>query len=193
MNPKAHPPSREEVLDAFAVEISHDRETLECYLRRYPHFSNELVDLSRELSRPVNVDDSAMSRQELEMIEAAWQLHMPLETKSAKDPLANLSVTKLREVALQLDIPRQVVTAFRERRVVPSSVPRRFLTRMAVALNCTVDLLVSALTTPSRSALARSYKADEKPSAETAATFERLLIDAGVSEEKRTSLLADDI
>ena len=35
MNPKAYQPSREEVLDAFAVEISHDRETLERYLRSY--------------------------------------------------------------------------------------------------------------------------------------------------------------
>ena len=69
MNPKAYQPSREEVLDAFAVEISHDRETLERYLRQYPHFSNELVDLSRELSRPLKTDDRPMSSQEVDMIE----------------------------------------------------------------------------------------------------------------------------
>ena len=192
MNRKAHPPSREEVLDAFAVEPSHGREILERYLREYPHFSNELVDLSRELSRVPGGAERPMSLQEQEMVEAAWQQHMPLETKSVKDPLADVSVAKLREIALQLDVPRQVVTAFRERRVVPTSIPRRFLAHMAVALNCTVDLLVSALTMPSGSTLARSYKADGKPSTETAVTFERLLIDAGVSEEKRTSLLADD-
>lgn len=192
MNPNAHQPSREDVLDAFAVEPSHGREILERYLREYPHFSSELVDLSRELSRVPGGAERPMSLQEQAMVEAAWQQHMPIETKSAKDPLADVSVAKLREIALQLDVPRQVVTAFRERRVVATSVPRRFLTRMAVALNCTVDLLVSALTTPSGPALARSYKADGKPSVETAATFERLLIDAGVSEEKRTTLLADD-
>jgi hypothetical protein len=192
MNRKAHQPSREEVLDAFAVEISHDREILERYLREYPHFSNELVDLSRELSRVPGGAERPMSLQEQAMVETAWQQYMPVETKSVKDPLADVSVAKLREIALQLDVPRQVVTAFRERRVVATSVPRRFLARMAVALNCTVDLLVSVLTMPSGSTLARSYKADEKPSTETAATFERLLIDAGVSEEKRTSLLADD-
>lgn len=192
MNPNAHQPSREDVLDAFAVEPSHGGEILERYLREYPHFSNELVDLSRELSRVPGGAERPMSLQEQAMVEAAWQQHMPIETKSAKDPLADVSVAKLREIALQLDVPRQVVTAFRERRVVATSVPRRFLTRMAVALNCTVDLLVSALTTPSGPALARSYKADGKPSVETAATFERLLIDAGVSEEKRTTLLADD-
>ena len=192
MNPNAHQPSREDVLDAFAVEPSHGREILERYLREYPHFSNELVGLSRELSRGPAGAERPMSLQEQAMVEAAWQQHMPIETKSAKDPLADVSVAQLREIAVQLDVPRQVLTAFRERRVVATSVPRRFLTRMALALNCTVDLLVSALTTPSGPALARSYKSDGKPSAETAATFERLLIDAGVSEEKRTALLADD-
>ena len=192
MNPNAHQPSREDVLDAFAVEPSHGREILERYLREYPHFSNELVGLSRELSRVPDGAERPMSLQEQAMVEAAWQQHMPIETKSAKDPLAAVSVAHLREIAVQLDVPRQVVTAFRERRVVATSVPRRFLARMALALNCTVDLLVSALTTPSGPALARSYKSDGKPSAETAATFERLLIDAGVSEEKRTALLADD-
>ncbi|BAI96869.1 hypothetical protein Sj15T_13250 [Sphingobium sp. TA15] len=191
MNPNAHQPSREDVLDAFAVEPNHGREILERYLREYPHFSNELVDLSRELSRVPHGAERPMSLQEQAMVEAAWQQHMPIETKSAKDPLADLSVAQLREIAVQLDVPRQVVTAFRERRVVATSVPRRFLTRMAAALNCTVDLLVSTLTLPSGAVLARSYKSDGKPSAETAATFERLLIDAGVSEEKRTALLAD--
>lgn len=191
MNPNAHQPSREDVLDAFAVEPNHGREILERYLREYPHFSNELVDLSRELSRVPHGAERPMSLQEQAMVEAAWQQHMPIETKSAKDPLADLSVAQLREIAVQLDVPRQVVTAFRERRVVATSVPRRFLTRMAAALNCTVDLLVSTLTLPSGPVLARSYKSDGKPSAETAATFERLLIDAGVSEEKRTALLAD--
>ena len=192
MNPKAHQSPREEVLDAFAVEISHDRDILERYLREYPQFSNELVDLSRELSRTLDVEDSSMSPQELDMIEAAWQLHMPLETKSAKDPLANLSVDKLRDIALQLSVPRQVVTAFRERRVVVTSIPRRFLTRFSDALNCRVELLVYALTVQPSAALSRSYKSDGKPVAETAVSFERLLIDAGVSEEKRTALLAED-
>jgi len=192
MNPNAHQPSREDVLDAFAVEPSHGREILERYLREYPHFSNELVDLSRELSRVPDGAERPMSLQEQAMVEAAWQQHKPIETKSAKDPLADLSVAQLREIAVQLDVPRQVVTAFRERRVVAASVPRQFLTRMADVLNCTVDLLVNALALPPAPALARSYKADGKPSAEAVVTFERLLIDAGVSEEKRTALLADN-
>ena len=191
MKSKPHQPSREEVLDAFAVESSHDREILEHYLLHYPQFSNELVDLSRELSRPLGVEDGPMSPQEVDMIERAWLLHMPLETKSAKDPLANLSVNELRDIALKLGVPRQVLTAFRERRVVVTSVPKRFLNRFADALRCQVELLTHALTIQPSAALSRSYKADGKPTAMSAASFEQLLIDAGVPKERRTTLLED--
>lgn len=71
-------------------------------------------------------------------------------------------------------------------------VPRRFLARLAEALNSTLDLLIAALTVPTVPSLARSYKADGKPSVESAVSFERLLIDAGVDEDKRAILLADD-
>lgn len=167
MNGPTKEPTREEVLDAFAVELNHGRETLEQYLRDFPEFSNELVDLSRELGRIYIEDEKPMSAQEQALIDAAWQRHMPIETKSLKDPLADLSVSQLREVASKLDVPRQVVTAFRERRVIVEFVPRRFLTRLAGALNRTVDLLIAALTIPAAPSLARSYKADGKPSAES--------------------------
>jgi hypothetical protein len=192
MNPKVHQPSREEVLDAFAVEISYDRETLERYLRQYPRFSNELIDLSRELSRPQKIEARHMSSQEVDMIERAWLLHMPLETKSTNDPLANLSIDTLRDIALKLDVPRQVVTAFRERRIAPESVPKLFLTRLADVLHCQVELLAHTLTIRPSVALSRSYKADGKPTSGSVVSFEQLLIDAGVPEEKRTALLADD-
>lgn len=180
--------NREEVLEAFAVELSHDRETLERYLRDFPSYANELVDLSCELAKIYINYEMPLSIQELETIEAALQTHVPIE----KDPLADVPVTTLREIAVQLKVPRQVITAFRERRVVINSVPEKFLTSMAVALNCTVDLLVKALNLPPGYALARSYKADGKPSVETSITFERLLIDAGVSEENRAALLKDN-
>lgn len=191
MNSDANKPSREEVLDAFAVEPLHNRETLERYLQEYPQFANELVDMSRELSRVIDADQRPMSPQEQAMIEAAWQKHMSMETKSAKDPLADLSVARLREIALQLDLPRQVLTAFRERRVVVTSVPERFLKKLAGALSCSADLLAGALASQTGSTLARSYKSEGKPAAEAAVTFERLLIDAGVPEAKRADLMSD--
>ncbi|MBZ0070153.1 MAG: hypothetical protein K8I04_00260 [Gammaproteobacteria bacterium] len=185
-------PSREEVLDAFAVETVHDRKTLERYLRDFPQFAAELADLSRELSRVVEGGESSLTAHEEALIEVAWQNHVSLEKRSAKDPLAALSVPQLREVAHALDVPRQVITAFRERRVKLESVPKPFLAALARALSCSVDLLLSGLSAPLGPTLARSYKADVKPSAGAEITFEQLLIDAGVPVAKRTELLVED-
>ncbi len=187
-------PTLEEVLDAYAVEATHDRATLESYLRDFPQFAEELVDLSREVSRVGEYDESPLSATEEALIEKAWQNHARPVARSAgkDDPLANLSVPQLREVAHQLGVPRQVITAFRERRVKLESVPKSFLAAFARALGCTVDLLSSVVSAPSGPGLSRSYKADIKPNAGEAISFEKLLIDAGVSEAKRTELLAEN-
>jgi hypothetical protein len=185
-------PSRGQVLDAFAVEPVHDRTTLERYLRDFPQFSDELVELSREVSRIIDEDEIPLAAHEEALIEAAWQSYASIEKRSAKDPLAALSVPQLREVAHALDVPRQVIMAFRERRVKLESVPKPFLEALARVLSCSVNLLLSGLSAPSGHALARSYKADVKPSAGAEISFEQLLIDAGVPETKRTKLLDED-
>jgi len=56
-----------------------------------------------------------------------------------------LSTPELRDVAKRLDVPRQVITAFRERRVILSTVPRRFLARLAEAVNSSIEILIEAL------------------------------------------------
>ena len=186
-------PTLEEVLDAYAVEAIHDKATLENYLRDFPQFAEELVDLSREVSRVVEYDESPLSATEEAQIEKAWQNHMQPVAQSADeiDPLANLSVPQLREVAQQLGVPRQVITAFRERSVKLESVPKSFLEAFANALSCTMDLLLNVASS-SGQRLSRSYKAEIKPNAGEAISFERLLIDAGVPEDKRIELLSED-
>lgn len=187
-------PTLEEVLDAYAVEAIHDRATLENYLRDFPQFAEELVDLSREVSRVVEYDESPLSEIEEALIENAWRNHVQPVAQSADeiDPLANLSVPELREVAQQLGVPRQVITAFRERSVKLESVPKSFLEAFANALSCTMDLLLNVASASSGQGLSRSYKAEIKPNAGEAISFERLLIDAGVPEDKRIELLSED-
>ena len=191
MKPTSRQPSREDVLDAFAVEEDVGRETLERYLRAYPQYAPEIVDLARELSRVIIEDDQPLSAKDLALVDAAWTRHLEAVPKAVVDPLSGLSVAESRAIARNLEIPRQVVTAFRERKVIAASVPRRFLVRLAAAANTTVESIESAWALPPPSS-ARSYKADEKPTEAGAVTFEQLLIDAGVSEEKRALLLADD-
>jgi len=183
---------REDVLDAFAMESKTGPETLARYLRDYPQFARELVDLGRELGRNICEDEAPLSEKEREMINVAWRRHADASPKMATaDPFATLSAAEMREAAKRLDVPRQVVTALRERRVVVATIPQRLLAQLADAVNSTVDHLVAALSVPPASALARSYKADGKPLPNAAVSFEQVLIEAGVSDDRRAVLLAD--
>lgn len=183
-------PSLEEVLDSFAVEPQHDPATLERYLREFPEHAAELIDLSRELSRQITEDQGELSPMAKALIETAWQVHSVAPQGAVPDPLADLSPDELRSLAQTLDVPRQVVTAFRERRVLPGSVPRRFLERFAAAVQSSFEDFVSVLTLRSAPRVQRSFKADTKPVQAEAVTFERLLRDAGVPEAKRQELMS---
>ena len=186
-------PSKHDVLDAFAVEVDPGRETLERYLRTYPQYASELVDLSRELARQYPPDETPLSGEDQAKIDAAWLRHAAAAPVAIADPFAALSVQELRDVAKRLGVPRQVLTAFRNRRVQLSTVPRRFLARLAEATNSSLDHLVDALSSPRSSEFARSYKADEKPIASESVSFEQVLIDAGVPEGKRAQLMSEAV
>jgi hypothetical protein len=177
------------VLDAFAVESEPGRSTLERYLRLYPEYAGELIDLSRELSRETCDDAAPLSGADQALIDAAWSQHAAASLAAA-DPFAALTVDDWRAVARGLDVPRQVVTALRERRVSLVSIPRRFLQRFAEAAGSSVAQL-EASWGQSQLADVRSYKADSKPTAGEQVSFEQVLIDAGVPAEKRVQLLAE--
>jgi hypothetical protein len=184
-------PSCEDVLDAYAVEPDHSRATLEKYLRDYPQYAAELVDLSRELARDAPVNTAPLSAEDRNMIESAWRRHLGGVSHFQVDPFETLSVTDLRAIAKQLGVPRQVLAAFRERKVVVSSIPRRFLEGLAAAMNTHVEAVLNTLSLPPALESARSFKADAKPQSDPQVAFERLLTDAGVTDDQRTRLMAD--
>jgi hypothetical protein len=184
-------PSLEDVLGAFSVEPDPGRETLALYLRRYPQFADLLIDLSRELHRTPSATAPDTAEDEAR-IAAAWRRHSEAwDPQVQADLFAALSTQQLRDLSKALDVPRQVITAFRDQRVILDSVPRHFLGRLAAAVNQPLERLAASLAPVTQPALARSYKSDAKPTASAPVTFERLLIDAGVPEVKRARLLAD--
>jgi hypothetical protein len=190
VSPASGRPSRESVLDAFAVESEPGRRTLERYLRLYPEYAAELVDLSREFNRATSGDFAPLAAADQALIDAAWSQHANAMPAATADPFAALTVDDWRAVAQILDVPRQVVTALRERRVSLASIPRRFLRRLAEAMRSSIAQLESSWGSDQLAA-ARSYKADGKPTVGQQVTFERVLIDAGVSAERRAQLLAE--
>jgi len=108
-----------------------------------------------------------------------------------EDPFAALTVLQLREIAASLKVRRNVLTAFRERRVILTSVPAQFFVRLASAMNVMVDPLVVALSLPPAGTLVREYKANATLEKTGKISFEQLLIEAGIEPEVRAELLKD--
>ncbi|MDB5575341.1 MAG: uncharacterized protein JWR80_517 [Bradyrhizobium sp.] len=192
MNASRSDLQRDDVLDAFGMEASHGRDTLDRYLREFPQYAGELIDLSREMMRRVVPDAAPLSAAEQSRVDTAWSRHVAAQPHAATDPFAALSLAQSRGVATSLDVPRQVITAFRERKVLLDSVPRLFLRRFAEAAKVPFAAFAAGLSAPPTMEPARSFKASAKPGTVGQVTFERILIDAGVPEARRAELLADE-
>jgi hypothetical protein len=184
-------PSCDQVLESFAMEPDNSGQTLKRYLQDYPEYATQLVDLSLEIFRFSIVDESSLSEEDQMRIDSAWNIIQSTRSEIASDPIAELSVPKLRKIAQSLKVPRQVITAFRERTVIVSSVPMRFLTQFAGMLGINIQEFLNALALPPQS-LARNYKADGKPTQAGQVTFEQLLRDAGMSDEQIELLLSEN-
>jgi signal transduction histidine kinase len=193
MNAPESFPSREDVLSAYAVEADHDRTTLERYLREYPQYADDLVDLSHDLAQHIDVSTAPLSAGEETLISAAWQQFAAAGQRPLADPMARLTVPELRTIAQKLGVPRQILAAFRERRVILSSVPRTFLARLASLIGTPLEEFHNMLARAPTMEMARSYKADQKPSADAPVTFEQLLTDAGVPADQRAALLKEAV
>lgn len=172
--------------------IKTDRELLlDASLEFIMNSPDEVFD---QYLKEAGEDASELERRATDAISAALARHEPGAASAShapamQDKLAALSVPQQREVAVYLGVPRNVVTAFRERRIIPTSVPRPFLSRLASAIGMLADELLALLSAPHAPQAAHQHKSDEKPHAPTQATFEQLLIDGGVPPERRAELL----
>lgn len=191
MKPQPNKFSLEDVINAYAVEPDHGRETLERYIHDYPEYATDLKDLSQELLQPVVEMTGPLAPEDLALIDLAWKKHLAAVPTVCTDPFAALTVSALREIANMFGIGRSILMAFRDRKVIFASVPQPFLTQLASALNTPVEALVRFLQLPPVQQPALSHKAEEKPKETEPVTFEQLLIQAGVPEGKRAQLLSN--
>lgn len=175
-------PTEEAVLDAFAVEPSHDDETTRRYLLAYPHYAEALIDLSRELSRQLPEDEPLSDR------EVAW-IDEAVKRYAGSLSFVPPTVDQCRAAAKELRVPRQVVTAIIECKVVVDTISQGVRKVLAAHFESTLEGMIEAISGPPTS-VSRSYKADGKPSVGEKAPFERVLRDAGVAEYIIADLLS---
>lgn len=182
--------SREDVLRDFAVEFELSKNTLQKFLQEFPEYTNELVDLSFELSRKID-DYEPLTLDDKESIETAMDRFRRGLNQHTEQ--INIPPQSFLNAARVLNLPRQVLMAFGGRRVEFDSIPVHFLNKLALALDVTTNQLRSFLTLPPQIASnSRSYKSNVKPSAPTKVAFEKILHDALISEEQIQEIMNRD-
>jgi hypothetical protein len=179
----------EEVLLAFSVEPFHDRTTLERYLKDYPQFAEDLVDMSHELrigggGVSDTVEDEATFQRALKQFVSATA-RVP---GTAANPFDAFRGPAFAQLADTLRVPRSILIAFRDRLVIESSVPSAFAARVARSARTTVADLMAHLQQPPVLAATANYKADQKPSASGKVTLDALLDASGVTPEQKADI-----
>jgi hypothetical protein len=183
------PITREDVLGAFAMDFESEAGVLERYLARYPEYSLQLVDLSRELSREFD-DDTPLTADDLAVVNAGMRRLQ--ECTATLQSLRKAPANIFTDAAKALALPMQVGLAFRERRIAAATMPVPILKKLAQALKTSVTVLHSYLALPPQVSQLRASKSSTKPVAAEKVSFERVLREAGVDEEALSKLLNSD-
>ncbi|MNJ33988.1 hypothetical protein D3C77_286820 [compost metagenome] len=186
---KRSPISSEDVMSAFAMDFQPGTDVLKQYLKDYPSFAVDLVDLSRELSRPVD-EDLPLNEQELALVSA--KMSRLRASVATVETLQSASPKIFAAAAKALGLPLQIGVAIRERRIDDATLPIRFLDRLANELQASVAVLQSFLRLPAQASVLRANKSNDKPAIAEKVPFERLLRDAGMDETSITRLLHSD-
>ncbi len=185
-----HPPmSAADVLRAFAMDFEPGGGVLQRYLARYPEHSVALIDLSMELMREFD-DDVPPNAAELALVSAS--MARLRERTTTLQSLQAAPAKVFADAIKALSLPIQVGIAFRERRIDVASLPPRVLTKLAEALHAPTDTLRSYLTLPPVAPQARARKSAVRPEAPEKVSFERVLRDAGVDEQRISHLLREE-
>lgn len=181
--------SREDVLNAFAMDFESGAGVLERYLSQYPEYALQLVDLSRELSREFD-DDLPLSAEDLVAVDAGMRR---LQERSVTlQALQEAPAKTFTNAAKALGWPIQAGLALRERRIESSTIPARVHEKLAQALQASVAVLNSFLALPPQTSQLRASKSSIKPVAAEKVSLERTLRDAGVDEEVLSKLLNNE-
>lgn len=192
------PKDREEILYAFAVEPTHDKATLDHYLRLHPELAADLVELSSDLRTSPRIDVSHRLEDEDIGAEEAWNQFIKCEVPSSstahragENPFARVKGQAFAELAHVLQVPKSILTPLRDRLIDSSSIPKSFLTRLAAALKSPEELLVSYFSRPPAMIGTAEFKSSQKPSPQGRISFKTLVEQTQMSDQERQQLQQD--
>ena len=185
-------PTTEQILDAFAAEPSHDRDTLEIYMSKYPKLRVRFLELAAEIREVAGAARVATESIKDPGLEAAWSLvasSAPKAASKAPDPFEPFTRKKFVELCDGLGLPRGFVVAIRDKRVQLASIPGRFLEAAARLMDSSIEDLRIYLSGSPQVISTAEFKANKKPVAFEQITFLQLIEDTELSSEQRATAL----
>jgi len=190
---------KEEVLYDFSVEPEIDAALLEEYIRKYPQYRDELIDLSLELSLMPEGEEMSANEGVSESVESLWFSFQSMLEPS--DPISlpagelnnlleSLDKHGFRELAKKLNVSRVFLMRVRDKTIIASTLPMQFVEKVANAIGVGVESMKDILAGPSTISPGMRFKADGKPEAGKQMTFDEAIENSGLSEEQKSELRA---
>ena len=187
----SHDEFREDVLYAFAVEPKHNRETLERYLKDYPQFSDDLIDLSAELRLQQNRPATSAEPIADPTCESEWTTFTSVVSNASAlaNPFAQFRGQAFASFCNALRLPRSIVTALRDRLVEPTSIPAQLVKSISELSDATIESVEEYFAQPPTTLATMEFKANQKPVEIERTTFEKLVEGSELTEDQRNAVM----
>ncbi|MCK8786575.1 hypothetical protein M0638_19555 [Roseomonas sp. NAR14] len=189
-------PSDEDVLLAFAAEERHDRETLTRYLARYPHLRDEFLDILHEVDldeefgpgEDESLGGGVLDRALGKLLDCTPEAMRGASAEAFAAVLQERGAATLSRVS---GLPLELLVAVRDRYLVPESVPRRVLRRLAEAASVRVADALAYLALEATLPAQAAHSSKGKPAVQPKMSFAEFLDDLDLTPEERADLLSD--
>jgi len=179
--------SHDDVLFAFAVEPEQNRATLDRYLKAYPEFAEDLIDLSNE----IRVTESTV-RNSVGVVDdagcvSAWA-SFTASGSVPSNPFVHLKGRPFVDFCNSLKLPRSIVTALRDRLIEPDTIPKKLVAAMASLADSTADAVMRYLALPPTTAPSMEFKSDQKPTDGDRVTFQQLIQNTELTDSQHAAI-----
>lgn len=176
---------REAVLMQFLSEPEQGLESLVRYIRLYPQYSNDLMNIVDDLQATEDPLVSETTELTEERISSVVSTLFGSTTHTRKN-LFELTQNDLMAAATRLNVPKNVLRHIRSGRADLATIPARFMKAFADVVSLPLEQLIQELNAPR--AVRLSYKSDLPPQpANEKLSFDVLMASCGATQEQQAA------
>lgn len=183
----------ESVLMAFSMESSHGREMLERYISEYPQHAIALIDCSIDLLQQQPAEDVSATVVPDSAVDKAWQrFELAVQQPAAEvaNPFAKLNSTGFKSLARSLNVSNLFLMRVRDRAISASTIPARFVEKLASELGATAQTLRAYLQGLPGMVSGHAFRSNVKPSVGEQITFDQAIATSQLTPEQQATLKA---